>query len=81
VRTTPHPPVCACSHHRTPQELASQVAKALPAAVAASNVGVMREHLERHTYVSGTADAPRTSYRDYRRRRNGRWQAPRVAGS
>jgi hypothetical protein len=62
------------------EELARHVAAALPGAVAASNVGVLRDHLERHTYVSGSADAPpRASYREYRSRRGGRWQAPRMA--
>lgn len=57
-------------------ELAAHVAKSLPGAVAQGNVTVLRRHLEEHTYVSGShSDAPRTSYRDYRRqRRTSKWQ-------
>jgi hypothetical protein len=60
------------------KELAGHVAKQLPGAVQAGSVGVLRRHLEEHTYVSGNAgnDAPRTSYRNNRRqqRTGSKWQ-------
>jgi hypothetical protein len=76
-----HPARLASGILTAREELAAHVAKGLPSAVARSNVSVLRRHLEEHTYVSGThVDAPRPSYRDYRRRGSGsRWQ--RLASS
>ncbi|KAI8470125.1 MAG: hypothetical protein J3K34DRAFT_459013 [Monoraphidium minutum] len=71
-----HPARLAAGVLAARQELAGHVAAALPGAVAAGSVGVLRRHLEEHTYVSGSAEAPpRASFRTYRApQRAGKWQ-------
>lgn len=51
----------------TREALAQKVAKTIEGKVAGANMDVMRTHLETHTYVSGSNNERRPSYRQYRR--------------
>lgn len=77
MHTVIHPTQIATGVLTVREELSRHVSKSLPGAVQTGNVNVLRNHLEQHTYVSGThSEAPRRSYRDYRARGAGanRWQ-------
>ena len=54
----------------TRETLAQQLAKTLPRKVQDANVGIMRTHLETHTYVSGTNLEVKPSYN--RRKQQGK---------
>lgn len=47
----------------TREDLARNVAEDLPFQSARQNVKILRAHLERHTYTSGTSDMIRVHYR------------------
>lgn len=50
----------------TREALAEKLAKTLESKVSDANIDVMRTHLETHTYVSGSNNERRPSYRHYR---------------
>lgn len=50
----------------TRESLATQLSKTLPGKVSESNMSIMREHLETHTYVSGTNIELRPTFRSRR---------------
>lgn len=51
----------------TREALAQRLAQNLEAKVADANMDVMRTHLETHTYVSGSNNERRPSFRNYRK--------------
>lgn len=51
----------------TREALAQKLTKNLDSKVADANMDVMRTHLETHTYVSGSNNERRPSYRHYRK--------------
>lgn len=50
----------------TREALAAKLARGLVPRVADANMAVLRSHLEAHTYVSGSNNDRRPSYRQYR---------------
>eukprot|EP00882_Tetradesmus_deserticola_P000746 GHRQ01000814.1.p1 GENE.GHRQ01000814.1~~GHRQ01000814.1.p1 ORF type:complete len:211 (+),score=71.48 GHRQ01000814.1:222-854(+) len=52
----------------TREALAAKLSKSITPKVQDANIGIMRSHLERHTYVSGSNDDVKPSFRQYRNR-------------
>jgi hypothetical protein len=69
-----NPAAIAAAVLSTREALAEQLAKTLSGKVARANVSLMRTHLERHTYVSGTNEEVKPSFKQQRRRRSGQRQ-------
>lgn len=62
-----NPAAIASAVLSTREALAQQLAKTLPNKVQDANVTIMRSHLETHTYVSGTNNEVKPSFRHKRR--------------
>lgn len=58
----------------TREALAERLAKGLTPKVADANMSLLRQHLEAHTYVSGSNNVQRASFRAYRRGAGSRQQ-------
>lgn len=69
-----NPAAIASAVLSTREVLAKQLAKNLTSHVQDANVTLMRTHLETHTYVSGTNDEVKPSFRQYRSRKEQRHQ-------
>uniref|UniRef100_A0A383VD67 Uncharacterized protein n=1 Tax=Tetradesmus obliquus TaxID=3088 RepID=A0A383VD67_TETOB len=52
----------------TREALAAKLSRSITPKVADANIAIMRSHLERHTYVSGSNDDVKPSFRQYRKR-------------
>jgi hypothetical protein len=66
-----NPAAIASAVLSTRESLARQLAKRLAGSVREENILIMRAHLEQHTYVSGSDDQARPSFRQDRRRGRG----------
>lgn len=58
----------------TREALAQKLAKSIMPKVQDANIDIMRTHLERHTYVSGSNDDVKPSFRHYRKRQQAQRQ-------
>jgi hypothetical protein len=62
-----NPPQVSAAILATREQLAQKLAKNLCSTVTQANVDILRTHLEQHTYVSGSNNDSKISYRQYRK--------------